>query len=241
MNKGAVWLRRNGKIRRIRRATSPLQAGDVVTIHYSERILDTLPPEPVLIEDRETYSIWHKPAGLMSSGTRYGDHCAINRWIEKSWQRPVFLVHRLDRFASGLMVLAHSKQAAALLSGQFHQRTTKKVYKAVVEGSVPHSFTMTEPLDDREAISHISPLDTNGEQTLVLVAIETGRKHQIRRHLADAGFPVSGDSRYGRRRATGLQLAAVELGFHRPEDEVWFTWKLPDRLHPALPEGQSAP
>ncbi len=245
MTKGAVWLSRKGKARRSRRAKAPCFPGDVISLYYNEQVLATKPPAPTLIEDKSTYSIWFKPPGLLSSGTRYGDHCSINRWVEKEWQRPVFLVHRLDRFATGLMVLAHSKQAAAHLSAQFKNRQTTKIYKVIVQGRVHQenpakqeedgdSFTINTPLDDKDAISHITPLEFSDELSLVSVQIETGRKHQIRRHLAGIGYPILGDRHYGDSRYPSMQLTAVELGFTCPTTDIAVSYELPAANHPAL-------
>ena len=234
MTKGAVWVTQKKKTTRVRRAKASTRSGDIIAIYYDEKILNSEPPAPVLIADKGQYSVRHKPAGLMSSGSRYGDHYAINRWIERSEDRPTFLVHRLDQFASGLMVIAHSKKCAAHLSNQFQQRTTKKIYKVIVEGTPEAAFTIAEPLDGKEAISHITTLESDKGLSLVEVKIETGRKHQIRRHLASAGFPVLGDRQYGGNRFPELQLTAVELGFNCPIDHQFVDWLLPDEHHPQL-------
>ena len=81
MNLGAVWLQKKNKLVRLRRATTSLKPGDRVSIYYNERILADLPPSPVLLNDRQSYTIWYKPSGLLSSGTRFGDHFAINRAV----------------------------------------------------------------------------------------------------------------------------------------------------------------
>jgi tRNA pseudouridine32 synthase/23S rRNA pseudouridine746 synthase len=234
MTKGAVWMTRNGKTRRIRRAKSRVEPGDELAIYYSEKILSDVPPEPKLIEDRNQYSVWYKPAGLLSSGSRYGDHCAINRWIEKAWQKPVFLVHRLDRFATGLIVVAHGKHAAAQLSRQFKDRETIKIYRVIVRGSPETDFTISQELDGKEAISHVRRLASHEGTSLLSVKIETGRKHQIRRHLADAGFPVLGDRQYGDGSYPQLQLCAVGLGFNCPDTGEAVYWELPSHYHPDI-------
>jgi tRNA pseudouridine32 synthase/23S rRNA pseudouridine746 synthase len=234
MTKGAVWIARNGKTRRIRRAKFPVEPGDKLAIYYSEKILGDVPPEPTLIEDKKQYSVWYKPSGLMSSGSRYGDHCAINRCIEKALQKPTFLVHRLDRFATGLIVVAHSKNAATQLSRQFKDRETTKIYKVIAKGTPESDFTIRQELDGKEAISHISPLESHEGVSLLSVRIETGRKHQIRRHLADAGYPVLGDRQYGNDTYPELQLCAVGLGFNCPITSEAVYWELPDHYHPGI-------
>ncbi len=244
MTKGAVWLRKKkGKPRRSRRARASCSIGDEISIYFNRQILGTLPPVPTLIEDREHYSVWYKPAGLLSSGSRYGDHCSINRWVEKSWHRPVFLIHRLDRFATGLMVLAHTKKSATHLSAQFRERKVTKIYKAIVQAGEPgeelfsagfNTFTINESLDGKVAISHITPLATSQGRSLLSVRIETGRKHQIRRHLSGAGFPILGDRQYGGADYPGMQLTAIALSFTCPLRELPCHYELPQVNHPAL-------
>ncbi len=234
MTLGAVWTSKRKKITRLRRAKTHLQPGDRISIYYSEKILSFSPPEPDLINDQETYSVWNKPAGLMSSGTRFGDHCAINRVVEKLFDRPVFLVHRLDKFANGVMVLAHTKSAAANLSKQFQQRTVQKQYRALVEGELTSPVTIETPLDGKEAISRITPIDSSSGNTLVEIQIDTGRKHQIRRHMALLGNPVIGDQQYGAGRYSQLILAAVALAFDCPNTGNRVSFDLPPEGRPRL-------
>ena len=234
MTLGAVWTSKRKKITRLRRAKTHLQPGDRISIYYSEKILSFSPPEPDLINDQETYSVWNKPAGLMSSGTRFGDHCAINRVVEKLFDRPVFLVHRLDKFANGVMVLAHTKSAAANLSKQFQQRTVQKQYRALVEGELTSPLTIETPLDGKEAISRITPIDSSSGNTLVEIQIDTGRKHQIRRHMALLGNPVIGDQQYGTGRYPKLILTAVALAFDCPNTNERVSFDLPPEGRPRL-------
>ncbi len=235
MNKGAVWITRKHKTSRVRRATASAHAGDRIGVYFNEEILSTKPPEPRQLQGGKRYSVWYKPAGLMSSGTRFGDHCAINRWIERHTDQRVWLVHRLDRFASGIMVIAHSREAAAFLSRQFQERSTTKIYKAIVEGLLTSEVTIDEPVDGKPALSMIRPLITDARGlSLVSVTIESGRKHQIRRHLAGLGFPVAGDHQYGTGRFPEMQLTAVELGFECPETRRPVQFQLDASLHPRL-------
>lgn len=226
MKQGEVWLRpnkdasRNKTERRIRRAKTTLAAGDTVCVHHNEDVFQTVPPEPTLVVDEAIYSVWSKPAGLMSSGSRFGDHCAINRWVEQHLapQRDVHLIHRLDRFATGLIVVAHTKSAAAELSKQFRERSVSKCYRVVVEGVINESQRIESELDGKPSISQLVPTNINQEdqQTELEVTIETGRKHQIRRHLAGIGHPVLGDRQYGSGEGE-LALRSIKLAFDHPE------------------------
>ena len=234
MTAGAVWIQKGSKTVCLRRAKSMLQSGEQISIYYSDKILSDTPIAPTLIVDNKNYSVWNKPVGLMSSGTRFGDHCAINRVVQKMLDRPVFLVHRLDKFVKGVMVLAHSKRCAAVLSKQFQDRTIKKIYKAIVTGKLDSPVQITESLDGKDANTRIAAIDHDDRYTLLQVEILTGRKHQIRRHLAGIVLPILGDRQYSDSRFPQLQLASISLAFDCPNTGERVTFHLPTEDHPRL-------
>lgn len=224
MQKGAVWLTHGKQTRHLRRAKKALQPGETLHLYYNESVLSEMPPEPVLIADEGDYSIWYKPYGLRSQGTKWADHCAINRWLELHLkpQRPAFIVHRLDRAATGLIIIVHSKGMAQAFSKMFREHGITKRYRVVVHGEFSDSDTPScfdSALDGKSSLSYATRIVYDGERnrSLLEVDIETGRKHQIRRHLSEAGFPVVGDRLYGREGdEEDLQLSAVELIFNCP-------------------------
>jgi tRNA pseudouridine32 synthase/23S rRNA pseudouridine746 synthase len=249
MTRGAVWLKSGNRSARLRRAKAKLAPGDRVSIYYSPKVLETVPAQPILVDDQSVFSVWEKPAGLMSGGSRFGDHCSINRVIEQQLDRPTFLVHRLDRYVWGLMVLAHSKSAAAHLSRQFQERKTTKIYHAIVHGKLSDELTIKTPIDNRDASSTVKPISPGADTSLVEVSIETGRKHQIRQHLTSINHPIVGDRQYGSEDygsedygsedygsedMKGIQLAAVELGFESPVNGEWKSYALADNKRPAF-------
>ena len=138
MTNGAVWLSKGAKARRVRRAKTVLKSGDSLDLYYDERILGFQPPVPELVADEGAYSVWYKPFGMLAQGSKWGDHSAITRAAEKalSPDRPALVVHRIDRAATGLMLLAHRKKAAAGLSDLFLRRAVDKTYRAKVHGRV---------------------------------------------------------------------------------------------------------
>jgi tRNA pseudouridine32 synthase/23S rRNA pseudouridine746 synthase len=241
MKKGCVWLTHGKHTKRLRRADKHVQAGDQLHIYFDEKILEIDPVPPIHIADEKDYSLWVKPRGMFSQGSRWGDHCTINRWVEinSTPQRPSFIVHRLDRAATGLMLLAHSKAAAAKLSALFAQRELDKHYRVMVEGELvaPQSIVIDSAIDDKAAKTIINPVSycSASNKTLLDVKIETGRKHQIRRHLSEAGFPVVGDSLYGRSdNNEDLQLAAYSLRFICPLSGAEKYYQLPESYCPSL-------
>ncbi len=223
MQKGAVWLSRGKSVQRLRRVKKKVQAGDDLHFYYDGRVLSQPVLEAECILDCRDYSVWLKPSGMMSQGSKWGDHTTITRWAETELDRVTYQVHRLDRATSGLIIVAHSKKMAQILTKMFEQRAIKKSYQAIVSGCFPtERVTLDGEIEGRSAISHVKRLgyDCNKDSSLVEVDIETGRKHQIRRHLSEAGFPIVGDRLYegeiNEVDPLDLQLMAVKLAFSCP-------------------------
>ena len=225
MTQGAVWMTRGRNTRRLRRAKRALRAGDEVHLYYDAAIQAEVPPEPTLVADAGAYSVWCKPRGLRSQGSKWGDHCTVVRWAERNLQpeRPAFTVHRLDRAASGLILVAHSRRMAAALSRLFREREIEKRYRAVVSGDFseqPDPVRVESPIDDKDAVSQFSMVEVTDDRScsMIDIQIETGRKHQIRRHLAELGYPIIGDRLYGsgKKEVLDLQLTAYLLAFRCP-------------------------
>jgi tRNA pseudouridine32 synthase/23S rRNA pseudouridine746 synthase len=256
MNKGAVWLESGKRTQRWRRADKTIAPGSTIHLYYDSHLLEQIPPTPTLIADQQAYSIWYKPYGLFSQGTKWGDHFAIDRWVNQHLkpQRPAFIVHRLDRAACGLIIIAHRKTAAVALSALFAQRAVQKHYQAIVHGRFPADGPqrICQDIDGRHAVSHASLLHyhyvtdshyvadnhhvadsvAGSDISELDVLIETGRKHQIRRHLSGLGFAIVGDRLYGQADAYegDLQLCAYRLAFQCPLDQQMKHFELPEHL-----------
>ena len=235
MSQGAVWLTRGRQTQRLRRAKRPLREADELHLYYDDNILAEEPTPPILIADRGEYSVWDKPAGLRSQGSKWGDHCTLLRWAERHLQpeRGGFTVHRLDRAASGPMLVAHSKKTAAALSRLFRSRKVEKRYAVTVHGDFseqPDPLRIEATIDDKPAASEcrLLEVDADRSRSFLEVRIETGRKHQIRRHLAGIGHPVVGDRLYGSGEEDGvdLQLTSVLLAFRCPVSGEKVTYQL---------------
>ena len=239
MQSGAVWLTRGAHSRRLRRAKSKLQEGDELHLYYNPELLNSEPPNAQLIADEGDYSVWYKPAGMFTQGTKWGDSHSIVRWAEQHIkpERTAKLVHRLDRHTSGLILLAHSKKAAAALSGLFASRDIKKSYEALVVGEIgPVGWEqrVEEPVDEKPAASVVTVLANAHGCSHVGVAIETGRRHQIRCHLSGLGFAIVGDRLYGQDHPTGMHLAAVDLAFCCPLTQEPRHYSLEPALRPSF-------
>ncbi len=231
INKGALWLTRGKHTQRLRRVKKSLIQEDELHFYYNETILASEVTAAVLISDENDYSVWYKPYGMLSQGSKWSDHCTISRYAQQHLtpERPVFIVHRLDRAATGLILIAHSKSAARALSSMFENRTLdenslEKHYQIIVHGD--HSKNeqpqvISSDVEGKSARSTFICLAYNKmkNQSLIDVKIDSGRKHQIRIHAASIGLPVVGDRLHGvadENEAQNLQLCAVSLSFICP-------------------------
>lgn len=240
MQKGAVWVTDHKGTHRLRRQSKKISSGTTLHFYFDSIVLNTTVDDAILVADEGEYSVWYKPRGMLSQGSKWSDHCAINRWVEKHLQpqRPAFTVHRLDRFASGLILIAHKKKVATSLADLFQNKKINKRYKVIVKGHFPdETLTFNNKIENKPAISHATLIqyDEVSDQSLVDVDIETGRKHQIRIHLSEAGFPVVGDRLFGdKEEGKDLQLTAYMLFFTSPIDGSDKKYILDEKYQPKI-------
>ncbi len=191
---------------------------------------------PIIYENNEIFII-DKPAGLAVQGGQGVVHSVDRDFAEQTGQK-VYLVHRLDKDTSGLMVVAKNPVAAGKWTKLIGSKIVKKEYAALCAGKMPSkSGVIREDVvqhgDSKAAVTHYQvekewtvPYETEngtGEIPLCLIKLqlETGRMHQIRIHLAKQGCPIAGDDQHGNfklnkllRKAAGikhLQLFSVCL------------------------------
>jgi len=243
-------VRVNGAV--VRRPDARLDAGDVVAIGAAAP--EPLPSRIRLVHADDDVIVVEKPAGLLTVATErerertvYA-HLTAHARARKPPGR-VFVVHRLDRLASGLLVFATSRDAKAALQVQFAARTVERGYLAVVEGrpARPAGTIITRLVDEepgrvratrdpgrgRVAVTHWRVVRPGARHTLVEVRLETGRRNQIRVHLAGLGHPIAGDAAYGSRTDPlgRLALHAHVLAFRHPRTGA------PLRFTSAAPSG----
>ena len=200
-------------------------------------------PFPILYEDRDLIVI-DKPAGLLTTHTRAKEANTAEEWlndyVRKGQRRSrlrVWLVHRLDRETSGLLMFAKSEAVAEYFRSDWNS-LTEKTYIARVEGELSEEsgvfesylrddertmkvHSVANPKDGKFARTEWRRLSVERGTTLVEVRLKTGRKNQIRVHFSEAGHPVVGDSKYGARRKGVLCLRAVRLRFLHPHSKTW--------------------
>lgn len=235
MNAGALWIcPNNGKKKyRLRRVKSPLKKGDRLEFYYDQKLLKLDDIEPILINENKYFGVWYKPPGLLSQGTKFGDKHSIIRKVEQYKKNEVFLVHRLDREASGLMIIAYSKKAARELSQQWQNNKTEKKYQIEVKGLIEEeNGAWTFDLDDKKCRTEFKKISCTDKITQLEAELKSGRYHQIRRHATAAGFPVMGDPKYGKgnKNEEGLRLVASELKFYNPFRRKEVSYSLPEKF-----------
>jgi len=220
---------------------------DVIEVLKKEKIVPSeLPKEliPTVIAETDDYLVIAKPSGLTVHPAANRQGVTLVDWILKynpaiakvgeDPQRPG-IVHRLDKDASGVMVIAKTHDAFEWLKRQFKLRQTKKEYLILVEGMMPRTEgEITLKLarskrqktkiaaiagdEGRDAITKYWVEQQGPKAALVRVSPETGRTHQIRVHFYSFGHPVAGDPLYHQKtsnlKAKRLMLHAVKLGFH---------------------------
>jgi len=242
-----------------------LKAGDQLAVDYDpDTVYQTL-PQPrkqldkagfkVLWEDKHLLFV-DKPAGLLTVPSEKGSEASLAEAITDHYRRrgfkrfQLFIVHRLDRFTSGVLVFAKTPEALHGLKTLFEAHHLHRVYKAILVGEIPENAgTLTgklvehakslkmsvvhprkdEPKGAKHAITHFRVLDRLPGYTVVEVKLETGRRNQIRVQFADRGFPLLGDQVYGEtselidRQALHAEL----LGFRHPVTDEALTVSAP--------------
>lgn len=202
-------------------------------------------PFPILYSDEHFVAI-NKPPGLLMHRTRISeDTVFVVQLLRDQLGLRIFPVHRLDRATSGVLIFGKTSEAAGRLGEQMMDKSVTKKYLAIVRGWPPENGTIDYALDDPDsgkgrlpAVTHFMRLGTSeidapiglryktARFSLMEAQLETGRRHQIRKHFAHLNYPVIGDTRHGDvkqntyfREVFGMKrmlLHAVSLEFRHP-------------------------
>ena len=228
------WVTIDGK----RASTGDLLCGGETL----ELTIESVKPRPtidlkleVLYED-DFLAVINKPAGLEVSGNRKwtienGLVGNLKPSIREDALNFPEAIHRLDYPTTGALLIGKTRTSVAELNRMFSERVIEKTYLAITVGEMSDSGTITDEIDEKPSRSDYKVLDSVpserfGKLNLVELRPHTGRRHQLRKHLASIGNPILGDQEYGKERlilkGKGLYLHSFSLSFEHPHTSQRF-------------------
>ena len=240
---------------------TPLQTGDKVTIRNGQGAAELHHPKLRLVYEDDSLIVVEKKNGLLSVPSAVGSsettaYSILRAYVRKQNSRAgVFVVHRLDRETSGLLVFAKSAELQHYMREYWRQIVTCRTYVAVAEGVFDkkqgqirswftedkrNAMVYSSPVDDggdlaitnyevlKETANTSLPLPNKGGLSLVELHLETGRTNQIRVHLASIGHPVIGDRKYGHGNDTVLAKALLQ----KKTDRLCLHARVLEFIHP---------
>ena len=210
-----------------------LNSGDEVVIVPEQGARQLTHPKLRIVYEDDYLIVVEKREGLLTVSAHPGSaettaFSILKDYVRRSDKRNgIFVVHRLDRETSGLLVFAKTRELQEYMRTYWRELVTKRTYVAVVEGEMPKeedtittwlsedpksTMVYSSPVDDggKVAITHYKQLKTNGDYSLLELHLETGRTNQIRVHMASVGHPVVSDRKYG----SGKVPPIDRLGLH---------------------------
>ena len=240
-----------------------LQSGDLIEIYDISKFKPTNKKEKIkylpkkkeigmyddyVLEDNENFMVINKPTGIpVQSGTRslknIIDILKNTKYFENS--KP-FIVHRLDKETSGVLIIAKNRKFAQLFTSLFRIRKIHKTYLALVYGRVNKSIkVMNDDLTyyennkkiTQKAVSNLKVIKSNDGYSLLELNPITGRKHQLRKQLLNIGFPIVGDDKYflsDRKKIKNLMLHAYKIKFMINNVQYNFRAKYDDKFEDFL-------
>ena len=256
LKNGKVFL--NGKS--VTHFDTPLSAGDEIFISHEKGKAEFNHPQLKIVWEDEELIVVDKKDGLLSvSDSPTQERTAyflLTEYVKKIDARnKIFILHRLDKGTSGLMMFAKNRNIQEYLRANWHESITQRSYVALIEGTPERKedtivtylaensrmkVYCTNPEQGKEAVSHYRVVKSNDRYSLIEVDLETGRKNQIRAQMEYIGHPVAGDPKYSAQTdpAKRLMLHARRLFFIHPAtgQELRFETPIPKQFSNAMKE-----
>ena len=233
----------------------PIHAGDTLSVNFTRPFVVFSHPRIKLVYEDNDIIVINKGSGILSVSTdnvKDGTAYSILRdYLKKKDPRlMLFVVHRLDRDTSGLMMFAKNVEAKEAMQHNWNNMVLGRRYVAVVEGKVEQEegvvksylaetsqfevYSTQNPDEGQLAITRFKRLQCNNGYSLMELSLDTGRKNQIRVHMKDLGHPIVGDRKYGAKASPihSLGLHARTLHFAHPvtKKEMLFETPIPSRF-----------
>jgi 23S rRNA pseudouridine1911/1915/1917 synthase len=230
-----------------------IQGGETITLSIPEEVdfkKKLVLPLQVIFEDDHLAAI-HKPAGILVSGNRFktitnalAQNLKPSTLPDATKPQPV---HRLDYPTTGILLAGKTSSGIRALNTLFEDKTIQKTYYAVTIREMNDSGTITSTIDGKKAQSNYIVKESVsskrfGQLNLVELEPETGRRHQLRKHLSNIGNPILGDGEYGIEnlivKGKGLYLHAYTLEFVHPftNEKVYLKDGLPQKFNKIFPQ-----
>lgn len=237
---------------------APLHPGDEVKVYFDRNSIPFSHPMLKLLYEDDSLLVVDKAHGLLSMGTNRDKektaYHLLSEYVKKNNPRNrIFILHRLDRETSGIMMFAKNQEVQDILQGNWDNMILERKYVAVIEGKLPQDagtiksyitensafiVHQTNSTEGKLAITHYKVLKSGFSYSLVELELETGRKNQIRVHMQETGHPVTGDKKYGAHSNPihRLALHAFKLRFIHPitRREINFETPIPPSFFKAV-------
>jgi len=208
----------------------------------------------IIYEDKEILVI-NKPSGLLTIGTEKEKYRTLyyeaSEYIKKQNPRnKIFIVHRLDRDTSGIVMFAKNEKVKHQYQDSWDNLVKVREYHAIVEGVVKNELGTiksylkenkaffvysTKEKDGKIAITHYKKIRNNNQYTLLQILLDTGRKNQIRVHMSDLGHPIIGDKKYDSiknpLRRLGLHASRLVVTNPNTKKNMEFIAKIPSNFN----------
>ncbi len=195
-----------------------LKGGERIIFPYPEGLFKK--PEVKLLKREGEIWIFNKPPFITTNEGKG----SLEDIIRKEFNPDLRVVHRLDKQTSGVIIAVEGKDIFDRFKELFRRKELEKEYFALVKGELRRKRVIKTPIEGKPAVTEVEPVEIFKGATLLKVRIETGRKHQIRRHLAQIGHPVVGEFKYYRGSwkeellfAPRILLHSRKISFKHPE------------------------
>lgn len=209
-----------------------LQGGESISLLEEEKKHKEFDFQLEILYEDDHLAVINKPAGISVSGNSFATiDNALSKNLQKSKQHDAVRprpVHRLDYLTSGVLLIGKTTKAIHKLGLAFQNKEIEKIYYAITIGEMKKQGNMDTPIDGKESFSTYEVVASTrsvrfGFLNLVKLSPKTGRRHQLRKHLANLGNPILGDKDYGKKdlilTGKGLYLHAESLKFKHPISE----------------------